>query len=115
MEEMALIYTTWPDAETAEAAAEKAVEARLAACANILAPMRSIYRWDGQVRRETEVPMLLKTRMSLSGTLRDMLMRLHPYEVPCVVVCPLLKTGSNTEFLAWIEEQTREAIQPADE
>ena len=111
MEEMALIYTTWPDAETAQAAGEKAVEARLAACANILAPMRSIYRWNGQIQREPETPMLLKTRMSLSGTLRDMLGAMHPYEVPCIVVCPLLKTGSNTEFFAWIEEQTLDASQ----
>ena len=111
MEEMALIYTTWPDAETAEAAAEKAVEARLAACANILAPMRSIYRWNGEVQREAEVPMLLKTRMSLSGTLRDMLKGLHPYEVPCIVVCELLKTGSNTDFLIWVEEQTLDGPQ----
>ena len=108
MEEIALIYTTWPDAETAQAAGEKAVEARLAACANILAPMRSIYRWEGQIQHEPETPMLLKTRMSLSGPLRDMLKGLHPYEVPCIVVCPLLKIGSNTDFLAWIEEQTRD-------
>jgi periplasmic divalent cation tolerance protein len=106
MEEMALVYTTWPDAETAEAAAKRVIEARLAACANILGPMTAMYMWDGALQREHEVPMLLKTRSSLSSLLKDALLGLHPYETPCVVVSPLLNTGSNTAFLSWIEEQT---------
>ena len=46
MDELLILYTTWPDAETAEACGRAAVEEKLAACANVLAPMRSIYRWE---------------------------------------------------------------------
>jgi periplasmic divalent cation tolerance protein len=107
MEEIVLVYTTWPDAETAQAAAEQAIEARLAACANILAPMRSIYRWSNDIQRTAETPMLLKTRMSCASPLRDMLLTLHPYETPCVAAVSLCQDASNTDFLAWIEEETR--------
>jgi periplasmic divalent cation tolerance protein len=67
MEEMALVYTTWPDAETAEAAARQALARRLAACANIMGPMRAIYRWNGEIESSAETPMLLKTRFFLAG------------------------------------------------
>jgi periplasmic divalent cation tolerance protein len=106
MEAMALIYTTWPDAETAQAAGRRAVEQRLAACANILGTMQAIYWWDGAVQAQDEVPMLLKTRASLADALRDMLIGVHPYDVPCVVVVSVQEAGSNAAFLGWIEEQT---------
>ncbi|HUO22262.1 MAG TPA: divalent-cation tolerance protein CutA [Caulobacteraceae bacterium] len=106
MEEMALVYTTWPDAQTAEAAARQAIAQHLAACANILGPMHSIFRWDGGVHTQDEVAMILKTRMSLSDPLRDALVALHPYETPCIVLMPINRIGSNTAFLAWIEEET---------
>ena len=106
MDEMVLVYTTWPDAETAQAAAEAAIEARLAACANILAPTRSIYAWKGRLERETEIPMLLKTRAAHSQALREMILDHHPYETPCVIVLPIRAEGSNPEFLNWIKQQT---------
>jgi periplasmic divalent cation tolerance protein len=107
MDEIVLVYTTWPDAETAQAAAEEAIGARLAACANILAPMRSIYRWAGDIQRQAETPMILKTRMSCAPALRSLLLSRHPYDVPCVAAVALHQNASNTEFLAWIEEETR--------
>ena|SRR5579872_7552251 len=106
MEEIVLVYTTWPDAETAQAAAERAVEARLAACANILAPMRSIYRWEGKAQHAAETPMLLKTRRSCADALRDLILAAHPYDIPCIVTLPLMGEASNTEFLSWIEAET---------
>ncbi len=106
MEEMALVYTTWPDAETAEAAARQALTRRLAACANIMGGMRSIYRWEGELRTDEEVAMLLKTRLSLTEALRDLLIALHPYDTPCVVVVALQATGSNIAFFRWLEEET---------
>ena len=106
MDEMLLVYTTWPDAETAQAAAEAAIEAGLAACANILAPMRSIYGWNGRVERQTEIPMLFKTRRARTHALRDLILALHPYDTPCVIVLPLIEDGSNPEFLNWIKQLT---------
>ena len=106
MDEMQLVYTTWPDAETAQSAGEAAIEARLAACANILGPMRSIYAWKGRIERETEIPMLLKSRSECLPALRELISTLHPYETPCVVAIPLSTSGSNPEFLNWIKQQT---------
>ena len=70
MSEPLLIYTTWPDTESARAFAAEAVEARLAACANILGPMTSVYRWQGAVEQATETPMLLKTTSDVVEALR---------------------------------------------
>jgi periplasmic divalent cation tolerance protein len=106
MGETVLIYTTWPDAETAERVGAEAVAERLAACANVLAPMTSIYRWDGAIERAAETPMLLKTTAGASEALRDFIVERHPFEVPCIVAVPVLAVGSNLAFLAWILAET---------
>ncbi len=106
MDECMILYTTWPDAETAEAVGRAAVEAKLAACANLLAPMTAIYRWEGAMQRETEVPMLLKTAAGAAGRLRDFVLERHPYETPCVVAWPCDPAGSNGAFLRWISAET---------
>lgn len=101
-----LIYTTWPDAETAERVGADAVAVRLAACANILAPMVSIYRWEGAIDRAAEVPMILKTTAAACEHLRDFILARHPYDTPAIVVLPVLAEGSNPAFLAWIATET---------
>ena len=106
MSETVLIYTTWPDAETAERVGTEAVKARLAACANVLAPAVSIYRWQGAIEQTSEVPMILKTRAGLSEPLRIFLMARHPYETPAIIALPTLKDGSNPAFLDWIAVET---------
>lgn len=106
MDEMLLVYTTWPDAETAQAAGLAAVEAQLAACANVMAPMSSIYRWKGAAVQQGETPMLLKTRGSCVQALRKLIFARHPYETPCFVALTLGQEASSNEFLQWIEEQT---------
>ena len=102
MQDVVLIYTTWPDAETADAAAAEAVERRLAACANRLAPMRSIYRWEGRVEQADETPMLFKTAAETAPALQAFIVERHPYETPCVVALSVSASGSHAEFLQWI-------------
>jgi periplasmic divalent cation tolerance protein len=102
MEDCLILYTTWPDAETAEAAGRAAVEAKLAACANLLAPMTAIYRWEGRIQRETETAMLLKTTGAAAPGLRDFILARHPYATPCVVAWPCDPAGSNPAFVRWI-------------
>jgi len=104
MDELVILYTTWPDAETAEAFGRRAVEDRLAACANVLAPMRSIYRWDGEIQAESEIPMLLKTTTSAADRLAQLILKYHPYETPCVVT---LNSGTNCnpKYLSWAISQ----------
>ena len=105
MDEAVILYTTWPDAETAQAAGVAAVEAKLAACANVLAPMTSIYRWQGVLEQAAETPMLLKTTAAAAGRLRDLILARHPYATPCVVALAVREAGSNPAFLQWIGEQ----------
>jgi periplasmic divalent cation tolerance protein len=106
MADVVLLYTTWPDAETAEAFAAEAVAERLAACANVLAPMRSIYRWKGAIDRSDETPMILKTSKAAAGALKDLLLARHPYETPCALALPVASEGSNRDFIEWIVAET---------
>lgn len=116
MADIRVLYTTWPDAETAEQAGAEAVAERLAACANIFAPIRSVYRWKGAVERAGEVPMTLKTTAEAADALCAFLTARHPYETPCIVALPILREGSHGEFLAWIEDEvTAPAIETLGE
>ena len=101
MDELVVLYTTWPDAETAEAFGRRAVEERLAACANVLAPMRSIYRWEGRIHCEIETPMLLKTTSGAVERLGDLILRYHPYETPCVVALATDPLNCNPKYASW--------------
>jgi periplasmic divalent cation tolerance protein len=106
MDEALLVYTTWPDAETAGAAAVAAVEARLAACANVLAPISSVYRWEGEVERAIETPVLFKTTAGHVERLRGFILGRHPYDLPCVLALPAGGPGSHPAYLAWIAAET---------
>ena len=105
MDELVILYTTWPDAETAEACGRAAVEEKLAACANLLAPMRSIYRWEGEIQAETETPMLLKTTAGAAARLRELILRYSPYDVACILAIPTDSAICNPEYVAWARGQ----------
>lgn len=109
MSETVLIYTTWPDAETAERVAAEAVEAGLAACVNVLAPMVSIYRWQGALERTREAPAIFKTSGAVAPRLRDLILARHPYDTPAVIALPVLSEGSSAAFLEWIAAETEAA------
>ena len=106
MSEPLLIYTTWPDAESALAFAAEALKARLIACANIGAPMISVYRWEGAVEQSAETPMLLKTTAAAADALRSRFLERHPYETPAFVALPLQAAACHGPFLDWIEAET---------
>ena len=101
-----LVYTTWPDAESARAFAAEAVADRLAACANLLGPMTSIYRWQGAVEQAEETPLLLKTTRAAVEALRVRFLERHPYDTPAFVALPLDPTASHGAFLDWIAAET---------
>ena len=106
MPETVILYTTWPDAEKAEAVGAEAVAERLAACANLFPPIVSIYRWEGAIQRSSEVPMTLKTSARAAPALRDFLRSKHPYEVPCILTLCVDESLSEPAYLAWVEAQT---------
>jgi periplasmic divalent cation tolerance protein len=112
VDESVILYTTWPDAETAEAFAAEAVADRLAACANILSPMISVYRWEGAIERATETPMLLKTTAEAAPRLRERILARHPYEVACALALRVDDALSAPLFVDWIRSEVS-APEPA--
>ena len=102
--EASLVYVTAGDRETALAIGRALVEARLAACANVISGMESVYRWQGAVEQASEAVLILKTRTSLLDALTEKVKALHDYDCPCVVALPI--AGGNANYLDWIAEQT---------
>ena len=100
-----LVYVTAASSEQAVALGRAAVEARLAACANVLPGITAIYRWEGVVRQDSEAALLLKTRADLVEPLVAKLREWHSYDCPCVVALPIL--AGNPAFLEWIGQETR--------
>ena len=105
MEQIALLYTTWPDAETAETVARAAVEERLCACVNILPQGRSIYRWGDGIEAAAETMALFKTTVARADDLSAFIIANHPYDVPAVVSVATMSTGSSPDFLTWVADQ----------
>lgn len=99
-----LVYVTTGSEPEAERIAAKLIEERLAACANILPGMRSVYRWQGRVTTDSECVLLLKTRADLVEAVTERVRALHSYDVPCVVSWAL--GGGNPAFLDWIGDET---------
>ena len=100
-EEVVIILTTWPDIELARVAARTLVEERLAACANIVPAIESIYRWEGKVEIATETLMILKTTIGRYPQLEMRIKALHSYEVPEIV--SLRVTDGLPAYLRWVE------------
>ena len=103
-QKVSLLYVICGSLAEAEEVGRKVVEDRLAACANIIDGMRSVYRWEGQVESGREVVLLLKTRSARAGDLGARVRDLHSYEVPCVIELPI-ESGSE-DYLDWIVRET---------
>ncbi|WP_416898580.1 MAG: divalent-cation tolerance protein CutA [Minwuia sp.] len=101
------IWINCPDRETAGAIAEGLIARRLAACANILGPIESVYYWKGAVEREGEVPLVVKTRESLFDAAAAEIARLHPYETPSIIGLPVARV--NCDYRDWVIAETEAA------
>ena len=98
--ETLLVITTLPDEKHAQTLATALVEAKLAACVNILAPCRSVYRWQGQIEDATEVPLLIKTTAERYAALEAAIRQQHPYELPEIIAVPIDR--GLPDYLAWV-------------
>ncbi len=98
------MLTNLPDNASARTLADALVAARLAACVNILAPCRSVYRWQGQVEDAEEVPVLIKTTTERYAALETAIRQHHPYELPEIVAVPI--TRGLPDYLAWVTNET---------
>ncbi|MDV3455521.1 divalent-cation tolerance protein CutA [Sphingomonas sp. HF-S4] len=103
MSDIALLHCTFPDRAEAERVAEAVVAERLAACVNILAPCRSIYRWQGAIERADEVPALFKTMPALAERPRKRIEALHSYDLPAVETWPV---AARAALSGWVEAET---------
>ncbi len=99
-----VVLITAPSEEEAAKIARALIEERLAACANIVKNIRSVYRWEGKIEDDPEVLMVVKTREALFDALEKRVMELHSYSVPEVIALPIVR-GSEA-YLKWLEEET---------
>jgi periplasmic divalent cation tolerance protein len=99
------VYTTFTYARQAQSICTTVVEERLAACANILQPCRSIYWWDGEMQSSTETPALFKTTTDKADALIARIKELHSYDIPAIVVWPIERLSA--DFGDWVEENVR--------
>lgn len=97
------VYATFGSDEEARRIARTVVEERLAACANILGPCHSIYRWQGKIEEAQEVAALFKTRADAAPRLIARIAELHSYNVPAAVVWPIAETLP--DYGAWIANE----------
>lgn len=102
-----IVLSTCPNQESAERIARGVVEARLAACVNVLPGLRSFYTWQGQLEVSDEVLLLIKSRTNVFTTLQNMITSLHPYELPEVVAVPI--EAGLAPYLHWLDVNVRQA------
>lgn len=99
-----LVLTNLPDDASATALATALVAERLAACVNLLAPCRSVYRWQGKVENATEIPLLIKTTAGRYAELEAAIRARHPYELPEIIAVPV--AHGLPEYLDWLVTET---------
>jgi periplasmic divalent cation tolerance protein len=103
-------YVTAPSREQALAMGRTIVEERLAACANVIDGVASVYWWQGALEEASEAVLILKTRVELIERLSARIKDLHPYECPCIVALPI--PAGNRAYLDWIANETAPAVRP---
>ena len=97
------VITTVPDPEVAESIARAVVEERLAACANLLGNVVSIFRWESRMEREVEVLVIMKTTRQGIDNLRQRIVDLHPYDVPELIALPVQE--GYEPYLQWVRSE----------
>lgn len=104
MSDIVSVYAVFANDDEARRIARIVVEERLAACANILAPCHSIYRWRGKVEKATEVPAIFKTSAERAAALVARIAELHSYNLPAAVVWPISEALAAYED--WVTAET---------
>jgi periplasmic divalent cation tolerance protein len=100
-----LVLTNLPDRAAAERIADALIGQQLAACVNILAPCRSVYRWKDVVQHDEEHPLLIKTTAERYAALEQALRAAHPYELPEIIAVPIER--GLPAYLAWVAAETK--------
>ncbi len=103
MTDIVSVYAVFANEEEARRIARAAVEERLAACANVLGPCHSIYRWKGKVEEAGEVAAIFKTRAGTAAKLVARIAELHSYDVPAIVAWPIAEAF--TDYAHWVGDE----------
>src|ERR1043165_9993298 len=98
-------FSTFPNPDKAAEVVRTLVSEQLAACGNVLSPVRSIYQWKGEVQDDTETLAILKTTRERFDAMRTRLVELHPYEVAEVICMPV--EAGHVPYLDWVEAETK--------
>ena len=106
MNPILVVFCTCPDETVARQLATGLVEQRLAACVNVLPPIRSIYRWQGSVHDDSESLVMIKTARARYAALERWLHEHHPYDVPEVIAVPV--ESGLPAYLDWVAQETKQ-------
>ena len=105
MSEHCVVLVTCPDRKTGEDIAGTLVEENLAACANLVDGVTSIYRWKGKIEHDAEMLLILKSRRAHFSLLEARVRELHPYDVPEIIAMDVV--AGSRPYLEWIDETTK--------
>lgn len=97
-----VVLTTASSEAEAEALSEALIDSKLAACITI-SPIRSIYRWQNKICKETEWQLVIKTRQNAFDTLAQKVQELHSYDIPELIALPVVEGSS--DYLNWVDQQ----------
>jgi len=99
-----VVLCTCPDEATASGIATALLAEELAACVNCVAGIRSMYRWEGQIRDDAEVLLVIKTSRARYGALETLVRARHPYELPEIIALPVV--AGARDYLDWVRQAT---------
>jgi periplasmic divalent cation tolerance protein len=99
-----VVYITAPGEEEAAVLARVLVEAKLAACVNMVSNVRSIYSWQGKIEDDRELLMIIKTQRHLFDRLAAKVREIHSYDVPEIIALPIVE--GSPDYLRWLREST---------
>ncbi len=106
-----LLYITTKDKAEARKIGRTLVQKKLAACANILDGMESIYEWDGEIQEDHECVLIIKTHYSRVQKVTRLVKEMHSYECPCVISFTLTEDEGNPDYLDWLEQSSKQPFE----
>ncbi|NOY60758.1 MAG: divalent-cation tolerance protein CutA [Calditrichaeota bacterium] len=101
-----IVLTTFSSEEEAESIIQQALDEKLIACANIIPQVNSFFHWKGQISNEKESMAVMKSRHKLFSELKDLITRLHSYDIPEIIALPIV--DGSEEYLTWLQNETKD-------
>ena len=104
IESLVVVYCSCPNEKTALALADRLVEIQAAACVNVINGVQSVYRWQGEINRDHEVLLMIKSTMQSLTHIKKLIVENHPYELPEIIAVPII--GGSDDYLSWIRQNS---------